>query len=277
MTAWRRSFDELVAAIDNNPIMTEGQGLRIWEHFVEHQPRDVLDIGTCFGTSAAYMAGALRYLGRGRVVTVDSNQFDDRSPAKEWVEAVLQRCGLRDWVDTVRMPHSSYAWWLLEEVRRRTSAAGVCTPGYDFIYLDGAKSLTIDTTAVILAERLLRPGGWLLLDDLNWTFEGREEFVPTTMLGNGDRYVLSAEERTVPHIAALFDHVLRDHPAFSNLRVDEDREWGWAQKVRAERRELVVRTELVGDVSGRVLLRAALDKVRARARPRPAGRRKPRA
>jgi predicted O-methyltransferase YrrM len=265
MPEWKPAFDELATKIAGTPIMTVDQGQRIWAHFVEHRPVDVLDIGTCYGASAAYLAGALRHLGRGRVVTVDSNQFDDVSPAREQVAELLERCALTDWVDTVRMPHSSYAWWLLEEVERCTSA-GRCTPAYDFIYLDGAKTLTIDTTSVVLAERLLRPGGWLLLDDLDWSFERRPELRPTTVLGNGTRYELSDAEIRVPHIAAVFEHVLRPHPAFGSFRIDADGEWGWAQKTTATTRELVVRTEVTDEVSGRALLRAAAAKAIDRGR-----------
>jgi predicted O-methyltransferase YrrM len=262
---WTSEFDRLVADIADTPIMSVGQGRRIWEHFLRWQPADVLDIGTCYGASAAYMAGALRRLGRGRVVTVDSNQFDARSPAKEWVAAVLERCGLTDWVETVRIPDSSYAWWLLEEVRRRTLPDGTCDPGFDFIYIDGAKSLTIDATSVVLAELLLRPGGWLLLDDLNWVYEDRPEFQPTVVMGNGDKYEMSEAERRTPHVAAIFDHIIRNHPSFGNLVIDEDEQWGWAQKGVTGGRLMTVKTTLTDEVPGRVLLGAAAKKALSKA------------
>lgn len=258
---WQPAFEELVVAIDGQPIMTVHQGRRIWEHFLEHEPVDVLDIGTCFGASAAYMGGALRHLGRGQVVTVDTSKFDDLSPAKDMVYALLERCGLQEWVRPVRMPHSSYAWWLLEEVQRHSDQAGACSPAYDFIYIDGAKSLTIDTTSVMLAEKLLRPGGWLLLDDLDWSYQLRPEYRPTTVLENGERFELSEAEIATPHLLAMFDALVRDHPRFDNLRIDADGEWGWAQKTTASGpRELTIRTELVSDVGGRALLQAAARK-----------------
>ena len=72
---------------------------------------------------------------------------------------------------------SSYTWWLKEQVRARSDADGNCEPRFDFVYLDGAKNWTVDGLAVVLAEKLLRPGGWLLMDDLDWTYAqdpGRE-------------------------------------------------------------------------------------------------------
>ena len=65
---------------------------------------------------------------------------------------------------------SSYTWWLKEQVQARSDRAGNVEPLYDFVYLDGAKNWTIDGLAVVLVEKLLRPGGWLLMDDLDWTY-----------------------------------------------------------------------------------------------------------
>ena len=65
---------------------------------------------------------------------------------------------------------SSYTWWLKEQVQARSDRAGNVEPAYDFVYLDGAKNWTIDGLAVVLIEKLLRPGGWLLMDDLPWTY-----------------------------------------------------------------------------------------------------------
>ena len=59
-------------------------------------------------------------------------------------------------------------------------------PRFDLVYLDGAKNWTIDGLAVVLAERLLRPGGWLLMDDLHWTYgddPGREVTDGVTVRG----------------------------------------------------------------------------------------------
>ena len=122
------AFDALVERIDSTPWMTPEQGRRIWSHFERHGPRDVLDIGTCYGTSAAYMAGALKALGGGRVVTVDSAQFDGGDvDVRSWCGELWERCGVDDMIEMVRIPHSNYAWWLAEQGLQRndrTAPAG---------------------------------------------------------------------------------------------------------------------------------------------------------
>src|SRR3954454_1625269 len=164
-------FEETVDRIDGVPWMCRDQGRRIWEHFRRYQPRDVLDVGTCYGTSAAYMAAALKANGGGgRVDTVDSGLFDHQVEILDWCKALWDKCEVSDLIRPVRIHDSNYAWWLVEQVAERTRADGICTPAYDFAYLDGAKWLTLDGASAVLIASLLRPGGWLLMDDLDWRF-----------------------------------------------------------------------------------------------------------
>lgn len=120
---------------------------------------------------------------------------------------------------------SAFWWNPLHAIRggrrgSRRDEAGNTQPTYDFCYLDGAHDWNIDGLAVILVERLLRPGAWLLLDDLDWTYESSASPTPEGF---------SEEERTVPHVGAVFDVVIRGHPSFGDLRI-EDGVWGWAPK-----------------------------------------------
>jgi predicted O-methyltransferase YrrM len=208
------------------PHMTPQQGRIAFDHLVATGARDVLDIGTCYGTSAAYFAAAVIANGGGRVTSVDSGRFDDSGPALEWVETGLRDSGVRDVVELVRIEDSSYAWWLKEQVERFSDADGRCEPQYDFVYLDGAKSLTIDGVSVLFIERLLRPGGWLLLDDIEWTYTTNPEVVQT----EGVHYPMSDAELHEPHIRAVLELIIKPSGAFSVIRRQEEGQWAWAQK-----------------------------------------------
>src|SRR4051794_9957853 len=146
--------------------MTPWQGGRIYDHLRAMGARDVLELGTAHGASAAYMAAAVAANGGGPVTSVDRLRFEGPTP-----EETVERAGLAASVEFVRVPDPSYDWWLAEQVRARSDAAGNCEGAYDFCYLDGAHDLHVDGVAVILVERLLRDGCWLLLDDLDWTYE----------------------------------------------------------------------------------------------------------
>lgn len=255
-----QAFHQIVAAVADTPVMNPAQGRRIWDHFLRERPLVAVDIGTCYGTSAAYMAGAMKYAGCGRVITVDSAQHDQESPARGWCIDLWHRAGVNDLIEMVRIPHSSYAWWALDQVRSASDEHGNVNPSWDFVYLDGAKTLTIDLTTVVLVEQLLRPGGWLLLDDLPWTFASARQFVPTTVLDNGERFTMSEDEIAQPHLQAIFDHVIRTHPNLGNFFVQDDGWWLWSQKVRQTQKTVTVHRVSPGSfqaVPGRALLRAA--------------------
>ncbi len=169
------------------------------------------------------MAAALEAGGQGRIITVDhGGAAYDPSP-----EEVLARAGLTHRVQIVR-EHSSYNWWLSQQVEQASDRAGNTTPQFDFCYLDGAKNFNVDGLAVVLIEKLLRPGGWLLMDDLEWTYEDNPWIVP---VGDGKPLgPLSDSERRQPHLSAVFELIVKQHPSFSRF-LREDAWYGWAQKL----------------------------------------------
>ena len=213
--------------------MSPEQGRIVYDHVRETRPAEVLELGTAHGAGAAYMAAALRDNGAGRLVTVDfAGSAYDPSP-----EDVLARAGVADRVTVVR-EFSSYTWWLKEQVAAASDAHGNVTPRFDFVYLDGAKNWTIDGLAVVLVEKLLRPGGWLLMDDLHWTYADDPARTATDGVANRD---LSESERTEPHLRAVFDLIVAQHPSFTELRV-QDEWWGWARKAPGEPRRMTLET-----------------------------------
>ena len=216
-------FEDVAARVAGIPFMTPELGRRVYDHVRSTEPAAVLELGTAHGVSAAYMAAALEANGEGELTTVDhAGAAYDPPP-----EAVLERAGLAHRVRIVR-EHSSYNWFLKQEVERASDQAGNTTPRYDFCYLDGAKNFNVDGLAVVLIEKLLRPGGWLLMDDLEWTYENNPWILPA---GDGHPLgPLSESERTEPHLRAVFELVVKQHPSFSRFR-REDEWYGWAQKL----------------------------------------------
>ena len=199
------------------------------------RPERALELGTAHGVSAAYIAAAMEANGIGALTTVDHGgaAFEQPTPAE-----LLARTGLAHRVTIVR-EHSTYNWWLADQVRARTDADGNVDPVYDFCYLDGAKNLNVDGLAVVLVEKLLRPGGWLLMDDLEWTYHDNRWIVPS---GDGHPIgPLSQAELTEPHLSRVFELIVAQHPSFTRL-IREDAWYGWAQKAPGAPRRLELRT-----------------------------------
>jgi predicted O-methyltransferase YrrM len=249
-------FDEVASRVEGIPFMTPELGRRVYDHVIASEARDVLELGTAHGVSAAYLAAALEAGGEGHVTTVDhAGASYDPSP-----EEVLERAGLAHRVTIVRR-HSSYNWFLKQQVEEASDEAGNATPRYDFCYLDGAKNFNVDGLAVVLIEKLLRRGGWLLMDDLEWTYEDNPWILPA---GDGKPLgPLSDSERTEPHLRAVFELIVKQHPSFTRF-VREDEWYGWAQKLRGGER----RYELSSSRPLSALILGELRRRRHRARRR---------
>ncbi len=227
------TFESVAAAVEGVPFMSAAQGRTVFDHVRRTRPEAVLDLGTAHGVSSAYLAAALEANGRGHVTTVESSAVRFEDPT---AEELLARAGLAHRV-TIDRRFSTYTWFLKEQIAARSGAAGTCEPLYDFVFLDGAKDWTIDGLAVFLVEKLLREGGWLLMDDLDWTFSS----VRDDQVGVLTTAALSDGERTEPHLRAVFDLIVKQHPSFTELRV-QDGWWGWARKAPGEPRRLTLET-----------------------------------
>jgi predicted O-methyltransferase YrrM len=216
-------FDDVAERIRGIPFMTPALGRRVYDHIRATRPEHALEIGTAHGVSAAYIAAALDANGFGHLTTVDHQgaMFDPR-PGE-----VLANAELADHVTIVR-EHSSYNWFLKERIEESSDAAGNCTPRYDFCYLDGSHNWNLDGLAAVLIEKLLRPRGWLLMDDLTWTYEvDNPSLAPTGECPPLAR--ASESERNQPHVLAVFELIVKQHPSFTRF-IREDEWYGWAQK-----------------------------------------------
>jgi predicted O-methyltransferase YrrM len=245
----------VAAAVAGIPFMSPEQGRIVYDHVRATRPREALELGTAHGVGAAYLAAALEP--GGRLTTVDfAGAAYDPPP-----EDVLARAGVADRVEIVRR-YSSYTWWLKEQVQARSDAHGNVEPRFDFVYLDGAKNWTIDGLAVVLVEKLLRPGGWLLLDDLDWTYADDPGREATDGVVHRE---LSEPERTQPHVRAVFDLIVAQHPSFTELRV-QDEWWGWARKAPGQPRRYTLETSRPLGALAAGAARKAIRRLRARRR-----------
>ena len=141
------------------PYMTFEQAEAITNFITDKHVETILELGFAHGVSTCYMAAALSELGRGSIVTIDLELTRDATPN---VEELLDRVGERDRVSVFYEP-TSYTWRLMRFLEEDP------TPRFDLCYLDGAHTY-VDALAFFLVDRLLRPGGWVIFDDLNWTY-----------------------------------------------------------------------------------------------------------
>jgi predicted O-methyltransferase YrrM len=199
----------------------------------------VLELGFAHGVSTCYLASAVDAGPHGRVVSIDLESARKRDPS---AEALVARCGLSDVVELHYEP-TSYTWRLmrfLEETPRRR---------FDFCFIDGAHSWFVDGFAFLLVDRLLAPSGWVVFDDLDWTYELSPTLKDTEFVRS-----MPDDERTTPQVRKIYELLVKTHPGYANFRTHDG--WAYAQKVEAGA-EAVVRN------SGRFALRSAVDRLRS--------------
>lgn len=93
---------------------------------------------------------------------------------------------------------------------------------YDFCFIDGHHSWEVDGFAFFLVDKLLKPNGWILFDDMYWSF--------ASMPPNHKFVIdLSEEERNTAQIEKVFELLVKTHPNYSNFFINDG--WGWAQKI----------------------------------------------
>lgn len=100
----------------------------------------------------------------------------------------------------------TYSWTLFEMLQKGER--------YDVIYVDGHHTFYIDLPAMILADKLLKPGGHLLLDDIPWTLN----FLKANMMRSLSQWYFyrtmynfsdyTEEQQSLPHIKMIAEELL---------------------------------------------------------------------
>lgn len=213
------TIDSVVASMKDQPWgITEAQGRLLHEFVLRERPRAILELGCGIGTSACYMAAALDACGAGKILSIDCNP-----ELPHWVKATFAKLdpALQSFHE-VRITATSYNDELMKLIETNT-VDGVCNPCFDFCFIDGAHTWEVDSCAFFLSEKLLKPGGWMLFDDLTWTIAGSPEALKRGVGKNAPQDLLKT-----PQVMKVFELCVSQHPAFDSLTITDD--WGWARK-----------------------------------------------
>ena len=206
--------DEVKKIIGNVPYMTLEQGKRITDFIRQNRIRNILELGFCHSVSTCYMAAALEEEGGGSIITIDLEWTRNATPH---IEELLGKIGQRDKVTCYYEP-TSYTWRLMKFLEENP------TPRFDFCYFDGAHNWFVDGLAFFLVDRLLRPNGWIILDDLDWTY------AKSPTLKNRDIVkAMPVEERETPQVRKVYELLVMTHPCYGDFRTEDG--WGYAHKI----------------------------------------------
>lgn len=205
-------------ALADLPYMTRAQAEFFRSFIVKHNVRRILEIGFYKGKSSALLAAILEDLGRGHLTTIDQKAAAEFSPS---IVDTLQKVGLTERVTPI-FAERSYTWELGKMVREARR------PRFDLCYFDGGHIWDATGFGFYLVNELLRPGGWIVFDDLDWTLDHWAKKDPKTANAPPfDRY--SADERASPAVRLVFEHLVA-RAGYANLSTVPEFGWGIAQK-----------------------------------------------
>jgi predicted O-methyltransferase YrrM len=204
--------DEVADALTGVPYMSPEQGRRVTDFIAAHDLRYCLELGFAHGIGTAYLAHAVCHRG-GKVTAIDLEAARLRQPD---IYTTLRRARVDPAEVEIYFEPSSYTWRMMKFLE--AGRAGT----FDFIYIDGAHKWEVDGLAFYLSEKLLRPGGWVLFDDLNWTFES-----PSLQSLDWVR-CMAPDERRTPQVRKIWELLVKANPAFDQLLEEDD--WAFARK-----------------------------------------------
>jgi predicted O-methyltransferase YrrM len=213
-------FTRIYDQVGAYALMSKAKARKLYEFVLREKPRCVFEMGAHRGGSALIMAAALQELGTGTVTTFDFQDIHGLAPN---IESLINRSHLHKFISVV-CSDWCYEWELGKLLESRRTPRNRIIPFVDFAYIDGGHYWTSTGFTFYLITKLLRPGGWLLLDDLDWMIEKHES------TGNSYARRISTEAKRRPMVRMVFDLLVRTSNSYHNCRIAANGSWGWAQK-----------------------------------------------
>ena len=233
--------DDVYTYVKNIPHMTVDQAKVITRFVIDNNCKNILELGFEHGVSTCYLAAALDEIGDGSITTID---LEDARDVRPNIEILFDQIKLSRFVKIYYEP-TSYIWRLMRLIEQNPD------PAFDLCYLDGAHTWFVDGFAFFLVDKLLKPGGWIIFDDLDWTFKTSPELKKSKMVK-----IMPTEEKETPQIRKVYELLVKPHPGYGEFMEKDG--WAYARKspinmpLIAFKKEIIHEKEYVG--LGSVLL-----------------------
>lgn len=195
--------------------MSFGQAKYLEDFIKSKNLTSLLELGFAHGVSSCYMASILKDMGEGYLTTIDLYSAKHRRPN---IEQLIHKLDLYGYIDYY-YEYESYNWRLMRFIEVNDG------PVFDFCYIDGAHDWNVDGFAFLLVDKLLKPGGWIIFDDMNWTFNSSPSMRELDRVKN-----MPYDVKNIPHMTKVFDVLVKPHPDYCNFEIT-DFGWGIAQKI----------------------------------------------
>lgn len=185
----------------------------IYNFVREKKTTNCLELGFFHGISSCYIAAALdENKNGGRLITIDHSRIKNLKPS---IFDIASTLGLQNYIEPI-FSDISYNWELMKMIEDN-SVNGFIREIFDFIFIDGGHTWEDTGFAFLIAEKLLKRGGWVFFDDVLYTFAKSRE--STTITESFKAYLarLTSEELNTPQVAKVIDLLVKPHPAFGEV------------------------------------------------------------
>mgnify|MGYP000356764213 CR=1 FL=1 len=184
--------------------------LDLLERVLEANPAPVVcEVGIGIGATSVEMC---RLLDNRGVI-----HFFDFQEKLDELKADLDAAGFYNtaWTGNSRRTFDSYSWTLARMLRecRTLQVDGL----FDFVFLDGAHSFHHDAPAALALKDLLKPGGYLLFDDYDWTFKISPTMNPDVNPAILEQY--SDDQIAVPHVRTICEVFFDGDPRWEKVDI----------------------------------------------------------
>lgn len=218
---------EVQACVEDLPFMKLEHAREMRRFIIDNNYENILELGFYHGVSTAYMAAVADEVGA-HVTTIDLVSAREREPN---IDDLLSELGLREYVTVYYEPHS-HTWRLMKMLEAEPR------PEFDFCYIDAAHSWETDGFGFCLVDKLLNPGGMVVFDDLDWTYDTDPSLKDSEMVQE-----MAEEYRSTPQVRKIYDLLVKSDPKYGRFRIKDSR--GFARKMSEEEAPPEVKTEKV--------------------------------
>jgi predicted O-methyltransferase YrrM len=203
-------FDAVTRDFGDVKYMNEERGRVLCDLIAREDAREILEIGFFRGKSSLYIAATLEDLGRGRLVTIDRQSAMRLSPG---IHDLLAASGLGHRVKPT-FAFRSFTWELQKLI------ATTPRPRFDLCYFDGGHTWDETGFGFLLVDLLLKPGGVIVFDDLDWSIRRSPSYRKSPKLAA----TFSEDEAAAKTVRLVWDLLV---PERGYTRLDEISGIGW--------------------------------------------------
>lgn len=206
------NFERVTEQFSHVRYMNESRARIMRDLIHRHGARDILEIGFFRGKSSAYIGAILEDQGAGKLTTID-RLTADRLPEPN-IHTLIRELGLSHRVEPI-FAHRSFTWELSKLMRMDP------TPRFDLCYFDGGHTWDDTGFGFTLVNYLLKPGGVIVFDDIDWSIGGSPAYKrDPELMGR-----FSEDERACQSVRLVWDTLV---PRMGYTRIEEIPSAGWA-------------------------------------------------